>query len=198
MNKHTNSTIFLVGILAVTLLVGCQKTVEVPKQFEDWNSGDGAFAIQYPANWIPKGGINKNQGSSWAKFEDGPVSIRIDASFTQSVLGDLMGGAVDTSELPDDMRPEAELHEFNLEYYKENYRDYEEVSITTKRLPIGRTRIAEFTATQGFGKLYGIRATAITRDKGVTFRAFVPESQWRDFKPVFYEMLEGLKVGARK
>jgi len=99
--------------------------------------------------------------------------------------------------LPDESRFEARLHEYNLDFYKEHYRDYKEVNITTKKLPIGRARVAEFTATKGYGKLCGIRATAVTRDKGVTFRALVPESQWEDFKPVFYRMLNSMERGVK-
>jgi len=188
--------LLLLFSVAVCLL-GCQQTVEVPREFKNWNSSDGAFALEYPTAWSPQGGIDKELGSSWAKFEEGNVSIRVDASFTQSVLRELMGTTRDTNKLPDESRFEARLHEYNLDFYKEHYRDYKEVNITTKKLPIGRARVAEFTATKGYGKLCGIRATAVTRDKGVTFRALVPESQWEDFKPVFYRMLNSMERGVK-
>jgi hypothetical protein len=180
------------------MILGCQQSVEVPQKFKKWNCGDGSFAIEYPARWIPKGGINKNQGSSHLVVEKGGVSIRVDASFQDSVMGDLLGNAGDLSETPDDYRPEALLHEKNLDYYTENYRNYEEGPGETKRLPIGMTRITEFTASEGMGMIHGIRATAITRDRGVTFRAYAPESQWEDFRPVFYQLLDGMKRGVEK
>jgi hypothetical protein len=188
----------LATLILIAVFSGCQKPVEVPQNFKKWNSSDGAFAIELPSAWLPQGGVNKNHGSSYVKAEKGGVSIRVDASFTQSILGDIMGGSGNTSELPDDLRPEAMLHEQNLDYYKENYRDYEEDAAETKRLPIGMTRIAEFTATQGLGKIRGIRATVCTVDKGVTFRAFAPEGQWGDFKPVFYKLLEEMKRGVKQ
>ena len=174
--KTASQSGFLFAVVSICLFAGCQKKVSVPGEFKEWNSSDGAFALSYPSEWRAQGGVYKDEGSSWAKFEKDGVSIRVDASFTQSVLGDLMGGAGDTTDLPDDLRPEAKLHDHNLDFYKEHYRDYEEVSITTKELPIGRTRIAEFKATKGLSKLCGIRATATTRDKGITFRAYAPRA----------------------
>lgn len=193
--KTASQSGFLFAVVSICLFAGCQKKVSVPGEFKEWNSSDGAFALPYPAEWRAQGGVNKDEGSSWAKFEKDGVSIRVDASFAQSVLGDLMGEAGDANELPDFMRPEAMLHVHNLDFYKDNYRDYEEVSIVSKQLPVGRARIAEFTATQGLGKLCGIRATATTRDRGITFRAYVPEDQWEDFEPVFNQILAGMKRG---
>lgn len=201
MRPYLKLSICIFALPFLSLLVGCQQAkVAVPQNFDNWNSKDGAFAIDYPADWEPKGGASTGHGSSWAKFEEGGISIKIDASFTQSVLGDLMGNAGDTSELPDHERPEALLHDYNIDYYTENYRNYEELTIETKRLPIGMTRIAEFSASLGplSGKIKGIRATTCTMDKGITFRAYAPESQWEEFKPVFEQMLDGMKRGRKE
>jgi len=195
--RHLKLAICFVALTSL-VFVGCQQKVAVPDKYANYNCKDGSFAIDYPALFERKGGVNKNQGSAWAKFEKGGISIRVDSSFMQSVLGDIMGNSGDTSQMSDDERPEAQLHEFNREYYTEEYRDFEEEPGETKRLPLGMTRITVFTATDGFGKIKGIRSTTCQRDKGVTFRAYCPESQWDDFKPVFEKMLDSLKRGKPK
>lgn len=197
--KHSSAiSPWLLVLLPLAFLVGCQQKVAVPNKFKHWNSGDGAFALDYPFGWLPQGGIDKNRGNSHVIFEKGGINIRVDASFQQSVMGDLLGGAFDTTGLPDDAQPEAQLHAKNYEYYKENYTNYNELPAETIDIPIGSTRVAEFTATEGLSTIHGIRATTVTADKGVTFRAYAPESQWEDFKPVFYKLLEGMKRGVRK
>ena len=134
------------------MMPGCQQQVKVPQKFKEWNSADGSFAMEYPATWIPKGGVNKNHGSAHLKVERGGVSIRVDASFEQAIMGDLMNmggplGGIDMGELPEASRPEAMLHQKNLEYYTENYRNYEELPAETRRIPMGSARVAEFTAS---------------------------------------------------
>ena len=195
-NSHVSLCLFV--LITVSLSIGCQRKVAVPKNFKHWNSADGAFALDYPSTWIAQGGIDKNRGNSHVKLEKGGVSIRVDASFQQSVIGDILGGSFDTTDMPDSSQPEALLHEKNLDYYKDNYQNYQEEGAETIKLPIGAARVAEFTAADGLFNIRGIRATIVTRDKGVTFRAYAPEGQWEDFGPVFDQMLESMKRGVKK
>ncbi len=110
----------------------------------------------------------------------------------------MLGNVAYRGELPDVHRLEAMLHEHNRDRDNENYREDKKLPGETERLPIGMLRNAGLTANKGLGTIHGIQATVITLDRGVTLRAHAPESQWKNFKPVFYRILDGINRVVKK
>ena len=195
---------FIICIGTLSLVAGCQPaTVAVPDQFERWNSNDGSFAIEYPAGWEAKGSGNKSRGTAYARFENGAVKIRIDASFQDAVLGDLadMGGGtmLGDEEMDFTENREQKIHKFWLKHYQDKYNKFvEDEEGVASRVKLGANFTTRFSAVDGFAKLKGIRSTITSRDRGVTFFASCPEHQWKDFEPVFQRMLESMTLGVEK
>ena len=197
------NTAVRIGLQSVALLIagvlvlssGCApEMVSSPESYANFNSREGTFAMEYPEGWTADGNGNRSRGVAWAKFEKGPIEIRIDASFTDSLGGDIPTD----NDTPDELKPEALLQQHYLEYYQDKFSGYSQDEGETIRTSLGPTRMNKFTGSQGFSKIKGIRASIMGHDRGVTFLAHCPENQWETFEPVFDRMLRSMKVGRQE
>ena len=200
----------LIALIAIccSLSLGCRRIeVKSPEAYKLWNSKCGSFALDYPEGWIAQGAGSKSSGNAYAEFKKGSYVARVDASFGDSVKGDIMGmgggmggvpGMGMDAEMEEALSPEAQVHEFWLKHYQKKYKKYKEGEPESIRVPLGATRLAEFSAKIGFSNVRGIRATTMSQHRGVTFFAYCPAAQWEEFKPVYMHMLESMKRGVEK
>ena len=186
---------FLVTALFVST-VGCGpgEPVAVPKSYENWNSPDGTFTLEYPKGWDAEGNGNRSRGIAWALFTKRALRVRLDASFADS----LGVGAQGMNEDFEIMPLEEALQKKYRSHFEERFRGFEEDEGESKRLQLGPAFINKFSGKAGGIKTKGIRATIIANDRTVYFEAHCPESQWEDFEPVFEKMLDGVKRGVEE
>lgn len=191
--------------LAMVAMAGCSNNtkIAVPENFEEFNSKDGSFALEYPAGWQAKGNGNKSSGIAWAEFTDAGARIRVDALFTEVIKGDLANMAGGTAMLKDeelrpDMTREEIVHIQGKDYYIDKYSHYVEDDGVSTRIKLGPAHVSGFAAKDGFSQMKGIRATITGTDRGITYFASCPANQWADFKPVFIRCLESMKRGVPK
>ena len=190
--------------MVVFALMGCNTAkVEIPDSYEQWNSKDGSFALDFPAGWMSKGNGNNSSGIAWAEFTEAGARIRIDALFGDAIKGDLanMSGGlvmVDEEDADFDMTREEIVHKHGKEYYEDKYQGYAEEDGVSMRIKLGPAYISGFAAQEGFSQIKGIRATVTTTNRGVTFFASCPANQWDEFKPVFIHCLKSMKRGVEE
>lgn len=195
---------FLTVSFCFLALSGCgaPPIVSVPAAYDNWNSPDGTFALNYPAGWEAKGNGNRSRGIAWAECKEGLHKVRIDASFADVVIGDIAnfgGGAALGLEQPsEELTPEAIVQAKKIAKYEEKFKDYVEQPGSSLNVTLGPTYYNEFSAVDGFTKISGIRSTTMARDRCVTFLAHCPAAQWDEFKPVFLKMLEEMESGAEE
>lgn len=193
--------VLLISCFVVPTIVGCGSArVQVPEAFAKWNSKDGTFAMEYPENWDADGNGSRSRGIAWALFNDGPVRVRIDVSFADSLA---IGGQASRSnqfgdEFIEPVPPEDIIQEKHRSWFEENFSDFEEDEGESKRLQLGGARINRFSGKNGMVKTKGIRATIMTNDRSVSYVAQCPASYWEDFEPVFVRMLDGMSRGTEE
>ena len=107
----------LSAALAIALLTlgGCAGPAVTPTTYETYNAQEGAFAVEYPANWqVTSGGTRTYP---WVKIASGSAEVDVDADSTGSVLADIAKSQVPMLEIGDhsDAPPIQKLHESDKE-----------------------------------------------------------------------------------
>ncbi len=198
----------LVNAMAVallgTLLPGCAPAkIPVPDSFTEYNSQDGTFAINYPEGWDAEGTGNRSRGLAYAIFRKGPMEIRLDASFFDSLasgggMGQALVGKVGGVEEAALLPPEQMIQEKNLAWFEEEFKDFKEDAGELVRIPLGAAYISEFSGQKGWLKVKGIRAAIMGRDRSISFHAYCPASKWENFGPIYRKMFDELKAGVEQ
>ena len=194
----------LIGAIFLCLFVaGCSgpAKVAVPKDYVEYNSPDGVFALDYPEGWEAEGNGNRTRGNAYANITQPPIEIRIEATLGFELRAGLLlagGGDENSTEDPLSLTKEGVIHDSWRPEYEEKFDDYEEEPGYSKRFRLGPARVNKFSAKRGYTKVKGIRATFSLLDRMLTFEATCPASQWPEFEPVFEKMLESFRRGVEK
>ena len=188
-------------LLLVGLFAGCGTTIPVPKSYAQLHAKDGTFCVDYPEGWTAEKGGRPDGSIQWAKAYFGNAKARVDATFEDSVIGDIVsmggGSAILGGEEPyDEESPQAVIHARHIKTYEETLPGYRERNPTAIRVSLGDAIRTEFVCRPGMVKMHGYRATVLTSKRSVTFLAYGPDSQWDTLEPIFDKMMRSLKRGA--
>ena len=165
---------------------------------------DIGWSVEHPDTWTPKAsGGTGGQPPVLLMEADGAI-FRIKGSIGGSALGSIaqtgqaggiaipgadddppaVGGASDET-------PETAIHLIQQQYFKNDYKNFEETPPKKLVTPFGEGRISTFTGEEGFfSKKKGYRATFMANDYQYNIRAYVPEAQWEKWEPTFKRMIE--------
>lgn len=195
------TTCLMVATLVVPLLSGCAPAkVAIPDKFTEYNSMDGTFAINYPDGWDVEGTGSRSRGKAYAIFTKGPMEIRLDASFFDSLASGSGTGQQIVGEMAGvdggfNMLPEEMIQEKNLSWFEEHFEKFEDKEQELVKIPLGKACLNEFSGQKDWLKVKGMRASIMARDRTVSFHAYCPASKWDDFGPIFRKMFDELKMG---
>jgi predicted Zn finger-like uncharacterized protein len=174
-----NKKIFIIGGSVLGLLVvwtgimfvvgsGGEKKTTAPQQVQlELTRGQselGRFAVDYPVGWEFKtaGGSGGIPESILIKGEDVSISIRTDLG--ASAVGDIVsgGGTIQDEEMPEELEPIAQVHEFMKSELQSEMNSYDEDPPEKVMAKAGNSRLSKFVGDRGLlggGKAYGFRAT---------------------------------------
>ena len=164
-------------IVAALVLSGCGGRAVVPASYNIFNSKDGSFQIQYPAEWTAESG--DRSGYAWAKFTSGSAEISVDANAVGSVIGDLAkSGMIVVGDVAnmEDRAPVAATHETEREACEEDA-GVKEQKPAPVRTGLIDARKSEFTGKKTFGgAIHGYRVTCLSSMKRIRVVCQCPES----------------------
>ena len=188
----------LFSATAIVCLAGCGGSVVIPSSYDNYNSKEGTFALDYPAGWEADGGGKR--GPVWAKFTSGSAQIRVNATTTASLIGDISSGGGLGGDADPEFAPVQSAHEFNQMTAQEDFGGYKEDGPPQPfRCKLGDARISEFTASGAFGgQQRGYRMTVLGRDKGVSVTCVCKDSDWAKLEPVYKKVLASVSRGVAK
>ncbi|HVJ68634.1 MAG TPA: hypothetical protein VM510_11645, partial [Caulifigura sp.] len=187
---------------------GAVDTKPLEKKFVVHQGPEKIFSFEYPDDWT----IEQSSGGTGGKPPivlmngDGAI-FRIKGSVGGSMVGTIAqqgGGAAIAipGQEPavgggDDLSPETAVHNFQQEFFKADYKTFEEEDMKKIKTPFGEGRISIFTAQESFlsPKIKGYRATFMDNNYQYNIRAYVPEKQWDKFQPTFKRMIDSLARG---
>ncbi|MBM4074288.1 MAG: hypothetical protein FJ267_01430, partial [Planctomycetes bacterium] len=87
--------------------------IKVPQELDHFKTDDFPFTCQYPKGWEPVSGGGTANVPPSVRFEKGNVMISFRASLSGTLIGDISGaGRENESELPDELKAVAQVHEF--------------------------------------------------------------------------------------
>jgi hypothetical protein len=176
-------------IAAAVAIAGCAGRAVIPTNYNTYNSPDGTFKIQYPAEWTSEGG-SKGQ-FAWAKFTSGHAEIEVDSNAIGSLISNMV-----TSSDPQDTAPVAGVHEFERQGFEDDDASHKEEKAVPVLTGMSDARKSEFTTSTAFGgSVHGYRVTTLTNDKRVRIICKCPESEWKDLKPAFDKIIASLAMG---
>ena len=178
--------------------------VPAPTEYKTWDAKEGAFRIQYPADWEAAGG--GKQGTQWAKFTKGGAMIKVGVGLAGSLIGDIAsgglasahaGGSGDemglTKEQQEALAPVTRVHELRKEEMAKEHSDYKELTASNISCKLGPARKGEFTALGGLGgKLHGYHVTILGHNLRVSVVCTCPESNWAVLQPAFDKIISDL------
>jgi hypothetical protein len=109
-----------------------------------------------------------------------------------------MGGGInipgaDAAELPEELDPVAAVHEYQVKDVKFDYDDYEETAPEVVKTEFGEGRMSTFTASSGFTKYKGFRATFNATDRQYNILCKISARNFDTFEPVFRKMVTSFK-----
>jgi hypothetical protein len=192
------SFVLAIAVSACLLSTGCGSKVEAPTAFEVWKDEDGAFSIEYPADWDASGG-GKN-GVKWAEFTMGSAAIKLDFDMVTSLIGDISQAGAGGGFREEPIDPEEQIlrapvhkaHLFGKKAAEMNYSGYAETAPIVYRAKLGDSRKSEFKSSSIAGSVRGYRATSLTINHGVIIYCTCSPSDWEDLKPAFDRVLASL------
>jgi len=195
-NFNRDLLVLAVVVSAVIAIGGCSGRAIVPTSFNTYNSKDGAFKIDYPAQWQAEG--NSKSGYAWAKFASGSAEITIDANVVGSLIAEIartrsqMHGIQNTD--PENA-PVAVVHENERQGFEEDgsVQEQEPLPINTG---FGDSRKSEYAGRRTFGgSIHGYRVTALSPEKRIRVVCQCSESEWESLKPAFDKAIKSVAMG---
>jgi hypothetical protein len=198
--KIRNRKMWALAVLAGAVLAmsGCSGPAVVPAAYNTYNSDDGTFQIQYPAEWKVEGGGTR--GYNWAKFTSGSAQILVESNVAGSLVADIskIGSPVHVTsgqaEQPD-RAPVAVVHEHERQGFEEDegVQEQEPVILQTA---LSEARKSEFTGARTFGgAIRGYRATALSSENRIRVVCQCSESQWEALTPAFDKVIASVARG---
>jgi len=202
-SKYSPYSVLIGAIFCCATFGGCfgPGEVEIPENYVEYNSPDGVFALDYPEGWDAKGNGNRSRGNAYAKINQPPIEILIEAKLGYELrAGALLaaGGDENSTEGLGGLTKQGVIHDSWRPDYEKKFGDYEEEPGISKRCKLGPGRINKFSGKRGFTKIKGVRATYLLLDRILTFEATCPDSQWPKFEPVFEKMMDSFRRGVEK
>jgi hypothetical protein len=177
--------------------------VPAPTEFKTWDAKEGAFRIQYPADWQADGG--GKQGTQWAEFKKGGAKITVGVGVAGSLIGDIASGGLPSASIAGEeaglskeeqeaLAPVTHVHELRKEEMAKEYSSYQETAASNTSLKLGPARKAEFTAASGLGgKLHGYHVTVLGHNFRVSVVCTCAESNWAVLQPAFDKIIDNLE-----
>ncbi len=184
-----------VGYVVATSSSAAKAPAE-PQMYVQYKSEEGGFSADAPDGWETDGAGGTGGLPPWARFKDGTASISIKADRIGNSMSDMFGASQapgGLEEMPDELTPIAKLHEFQKERIALNYSDFEEQPGKNIKIPWGEVRIAEFTASEGFGSsVRGYRMTMSSVQWQFNVVAKCPKRKWDQYQPIFDHVLHSI------
>lgn len=167
-----------------------------PAQMSRYESEHGNFSIDHPEDWSVSGGGGTGGVPPWARFESDDAYFQVRASPSGAAVGDISGagGGMFSDELPEDLEPVAQVHNFQKMKIEVDYSDYDETPGIKIEPPYGEGRLSTFTGGEGLlgSSVKGYRATFIGTNFQFNIIAKCPEDQWDQYEATFKKMIDSL------
>jgi hypothetical protein len=201
-NRNGRMLVLTAAVSLALAISGCSGQPVIPASYDTYQSSDGSFMIQYPAEWAAESG--GKGGYAWAKFTSGSAKIAVDTSAAGSLVGNISGvGSAIAGIVGDSLGSQGQAS-VGMVHQREKH-DFEEEAGVEEQAPVpvstgfGDTRESEFTGTTSFsGLIHGYRTTAL----GLNYRFRVvcqcSEADWADLKPVFDKVIASLSRGKQE
>lgn len=176
----------VVALLLVPALSPGGSGIKPPEGYETYKDEVGQqFRIEYPQGWAVDFG-GRGTSNPWVRFEKESALIRVKTSMGASAIGDIAKSATQGADLPDELKPVAQVHELMKEQFAADFSGYEEQPPRTVDAKMGEARLSEFTASGSWGsKIKGTRLSCLGRDYQFTVICSCPEADWPVCKPIF-------------
>jgi len=185
---------------------GGADSTPLEKNFVVLKGPENVWSFERPEDWTVEQSSGGTGGKPPVVLMSGDGAIfRIKGSVGGSMVGSIaQSGGAGGIAIPgaddgggggggaaEDLTPETAVHEFQLEFFKADYQEFEEEPMQKLKLPFGEARMSVFTAKESFlsPKIKGYRVTFMDNNYQYNLRAYVPEGQWDRFEPIFKRMI---------
>ena len=190
------------GYFGFKQMGGAADKTPLEKKFVTLKHPENVWSLEHPDDWE----VEQLSGGTGGKPPillmngDGGV-FRIKGSMGGSAIGSIAqatGGAVPGADGADaggiDLTPETAVHEFQQQYFKADYSEFEEEPMQKLKLPYGEGRLSVFTAKEGFlsPRIKGYRVTFSDNNWQYNLRAYCKEAEWEKFQPTFKKMIDSI------
>ncbi len=195
----------ILGMAAVGLVLlrnsgfGKAAKFEPPQNYVTFAPKGFELSAKIPEGWKTSYGGGQAAIPMFARFSSDSISIEVRESVAGGALGQaaiaLHGG---NSNGPTES-PVVGIHAFHQKEFEEAYKNYKETfGRPIKTRGYGEGRISDFTAVEGlFGTpIKGCRATMMNSIHQFTVTCKCPAGQFKDIKPIFEKIVEGINSGA--
>ena len=172
---------------------GAGAQAAAPVKMVEYRSEHGGFSADYPEGWSEEGGGGTGGVPPYAKFKTGEALFEIRANRRGSAVS--AGVPMDTGEeIPEELEPVAQMHDFQKQKFKADYNDYEETPAKKIEIPFGNARISTFTGDEGLlgSKIKAYRVTLLGHNHQFNVTAKCPEKQWDEYEPMFMKMINSI------
>lgn len=192
----------IVGVIVYVVVSGSGRgsgaNYAVPEEFKDWKHEDSSLTAIYPAGdgWFIKSGGGSGGIPPWFTITNDyqDVEIRIAGSRSGTAIGDIARptGPNFGQELPEELEPVVQVHEFQRIKMEANYNSYEE----TEGVPIdtgcGEGRVSEFVGSEVLSSEYGLRASIMCHQYVYGVVCKCPKKRLEEYKPVFEKIISSV------
>jgi len=179
---------------------GATDNTPLEKKFVVLKGPENVWSFEHPDDWKIEQASGGTGGKPPVVLMSGDGAIfRIKGSMGGSAVGSIaqatggiaIPGADDGGAVGEDLSPETAVHEFQQQYFKADYSEFDEEPMQKLKLPYGEARMSVFTAKESFlsPKIKGYRVTFMDNNYQYNLRAYVPEAQWEKFEPIFKRMI---------
>ena len=198
MNKINRKMASFVALIGFALAAsGCGGNAVVPASYKTYNAKNGAFQIQYPAEWELEGGGGKG-GNAWVKFTSGGAMISVDANVVGSLMADIAktGSPIMIVQgNQEDNAPVAAVHEQERQAFEDDGSVKEEKAAAVQTGLID-ARQSEYDGKTTFGgTIRGYRVTALSSDTRIRIVCQCPDAEWSGLKPSFDKVIASVAMG---
>lgn len=141
-----------------------RKTEAVQLKFTRGDSQNQKFGVDYPVDWEFKTGGGTGGRPEWIRINADDLTISIKTDLAASAVGDIssLGGTIQEGEVPEELEPIAQVHDFMKSEVEANMNTYDEEPPEKIMAQAGNSRLSKFVGDRGMfdgGKAFGYRAT---------------------------------------
>ncbi len=192
----------LITLLVITVIVvivvkkGAKDKVTPVTEYVNYATPEDVFHVDLPKDWDQESGGKKSM--FFVKAKKGGAEIFVNENIVGSLKADIAGAAQPDLNAPDELQPFARVHEDKRAIYEDEYSGYKEEPAITVRCSFGKARRSTFTASKGFGKIKGYRATVVSAMTQITVTCICSTKDWDMLEPAFAHAIESLGYGPGK